>query len=133
MFRTKLKQSVISPRKDGRRGALTEKMGLMLKKSLCLMFEVFENRKKKMLLTGVCPSVLYLATSDGLMRLTRQTAMSGVYQKASSVFCEGTPFPLVFCPAQSFLGFFPVWFSLEPRQSWRNLSLQLTVVFQLFG
>lgn len=41
------KKSVISRRKDARRGALTEKMGLMLNKSLCLMFEAFEDRKKK--------------------------------------------------------------------------------------
>lgn len=46
-FNAKLKQSVISRRKDARRGALAEKMGLMLDKSSCLMFEAFEDCKKK--------------------------------------------------------------------------------------
>lgn len=42
-----ISQSVISRRKDARRGALAEKMGLMLDKSSCLMFEAFEDCKKK--------------------------------------------------------------------------------------
>lgn len=60
----------MSRRKDTRSRALKEKMELMLDKCLCLLFEAFEGHKKKP--TGVHPSLLYLATSDGLMWLIRQ-------------------------------------------------------------
>lgn len=64
----------------------------MLDKCVCLMFEAFGGCKKKTPLTGVHPSVLYVATSDGLMWLMRQTVMSGKCQRTSSVFCESVAF-----------------------------------------
>lgn len=59
----------MSRRKDTQRRALKEKMELMLDKCLCLLFEAFEGHKKP---TGAHPSLLYLATSDGLMWLMEQ-------------------------------------------------------------